>query len=64
MPKNNEDQERLQWLYKGEEGKVFEGEDIKTALAGGWKDAPAKKRGRKPKPDGAPVVGAEPKLEE
>lgn len=49
MPKNNEDQESLQWLYKGDEGKVFEGEGIKTALADGWKDAPAKKKGPKPK---------------
>lgn len=51
MPKNNEDQESLQWLYKGGEGKVFQGSGIKSALDDGWKDAPAapKKRGPKPK---------------
>lgn len=31
---------RRQWLYRGKESWIFEGEKIDEALAGGWADRP------------------------
>lgn len=36
-------------LYKDGESKTLEGESVASAEKDGWKDAPAKKRGPKPK---------------
>lgn len=37
------------WLYKGDDAKIFDGDDVAAAMKDGWADAPGGKPKAKPK---------------